>query len=98
MMMLSVLLYHKTACKASGKGPNAGFRDIYPALRRGGPANSSGKCSGYLDKGKDKVHKGSQRPGFLLSTIRPNQEKLLISNDKQHLTVYFPFDISMDIR
>jgi hypothetical protein len=37
MMMLSILLYHKTACEASKKGPSAGFRDIYPVLRRAVP-------------------------------------------------------------
>ena len=35
---------------------------------------------------------------FLLSTNRHGQEKLLITDGKQYLMAYFPFDISMGIR
>lgn len=54
MMMLWIPLYHKTACEASGKGPNAGFRDVYPVLRCGGSANSSGNFPGFSIREKAK--------------------------------------------
>jgi len=34
---------------------------------------------------------------FLKHTIRPSQEKLMISDGKQYLIAYFPFDMSMNI-
>jgi hypothetical protein len=35
---------------------------------------------------------------FLKAVIRPSQEKLMISDGKQYLIAYFPFDMSMNIQ